>query len=108
MQQPNLFDYTPPATFAVAFKGSTFDTKLDADRLNGQQKRVHDAIIDGEWRSLREIAAITDDPEASISARLRDFRNDEYLSTLFIMESRRKPGAEKRGCWQYRLLRRGV
>lgn len=102
--QIDLFNHRE--NFAVRIRGETYNPILDYSRLQGQQLRVHDCMIDGEWMSLREIAAITLDGEASISARLRSFRNDEYLSTLFIMESRRKPRAEKKGCWQYRLLRR--
>jgi hypothetical protein len=39
-----------------------------------QLVRVREAMRDGKWRSLAEIAEITGDPEASVSARLRQLR----------------------------------
>ena len=55
-------------------------------------------------KTLREIAAITGDPEASVSARLRDFNNHEYLKSHFVMESERMAALERRGVWRYRLM----
>lgn len=49
----------------------------DAARLGAQLRRVIACMSDGEWRTLREINAVTGDPEASISARLRDMRRRE-------------------------------
>lgn len=54
--------------------GVTYDHARDGVRLNEQQQRVWDCMKDGAWRTLGQIAAVTGDPEASISARLRDFR----------------------------------
>lgn len=47
-------------------------------------------------QTLREIEVITGDPQASISARLRDFRNHDYLKQFLVMDGRRR-GNEKRG-----------
>jgi hypothetical protein len=47
---------------------------------------MHDGVIGGVWRTLRQIAAITGDPEASISTRLRDFNNHEYFRQFFVMD----------------------
>ncbi len=58
--------------------GKTFDKKLDGKRLSNQRKRVFEVMRDGVWRTLRELADITVDPEASVSARLRDFRKEKY------------------------------
>lgn len=104
--QPDLLSWEQPIRFAVEFKGGTFNPSLDSERLNGQQKRVHDVMLDAGWLTLREIADRADCPEASASARFRDFRNDEYLTQFFISESRRLPGADRSGIWQYRLSRR--
>lgn len=46
----------------------------DAARLGAQLRRVIACMSDGEWHTLTEISAATGDPEASISARLRDMR----------------------------------
>jgi len=81
------------------FGGSTYVSSLDRERLGEQLCRVIDTMADGKWRSLREIAAITDDPEASISARLRDIRK---LYGSDAMESRRRPSTDaRRGVWEY-------
>jgi len=35
-------------------------------------------MSDGQWRTLGELSALTGDPEASISARLRDLRKPRF------------------------------
>lgn len=40
-----------------------------------QLERVELAMRDGKFRTLREIAAISGDPEASVSARIRELRS---------------------------------
>jgi hypothetical protein len=95
-EQPSLLDWQP---VAAPFEGSTYVESLDRERLGEQLCRVIDTMADGKWRSLREIAAITDDPEASISARLRDIRK---LYGTDAMESRRRPSVDaRRGVWEY-------
>jgi len=54
--------------------GVTFEPSRDAARLNSQALRVYNAMSDGIWRGLSDIRLLTGDPEASISARLRDIR----------------------------------
>lgn len=73
------------------------------ERLGHQQRRVHMAMQDSQWRSLREIADVTHDPEASISARLRDYRSNEYLAQYCVLETRRRKGLEERGVFEYQL-----
>jgi len=86
--------------------GRTFDRELDGKRLNGQALRVYEAMIDGVYRTLREIHDITGDPEASISSRLRDFDKPEMSQLNIYKDSRRRAGMEKRGVWEYALLSR--
>lgn len=43
-----------------------------------QLVRVRELMRDGKWRTLSEIADVTGDPEASVSARLRDLRRPKY------------------------------
>lgn len=69
--QPDLLSWTPPPTDR---HGSTYSAARDFDRLNAQQADVWAVFKDGEWHTLREISAATGHPEASVSARLRDFR----------------------------------
>ena len=55
---------------------------------------------DGCWRTLFEIARLTGDPEASISARLRDLRKDRFGG--YELQGRR---LGSKGLWEYRLKR---
>ena len=88
-----------------AFGGRTYEAKLDAQRLGAQLTRVIQAMSDGRWRTLAEIQAHIlatmnkRDPEASISARLRDIRK---LYGEPAMESRRRTEDGVDGLWEYR------
>lgn len=50
----------------------------DHRRLKGQLDRVRDLMIDGRWRGLAEIAKLTGDPVASVSAQLRHLRKARF------------------------------
>lgn len=78
--------------------GDTYESQRDKVRLNEQQLRVFEAMQDGAWRTLGEISEATGDPEASVSARLRDLRKPKFGG--FTVE-RRYVG---QGLWAYRLL----
>lgn len=81
--------------------GATYVPSLDRERLGEQYLRVWDLMIDGQWRSLRQISDATGDPEASVSARLRDVRKDYGTDA---MQARRVPGIDgRRGHWHFRL-----
>lgn len=80
------------------FDGDTFNQCLDGPRLTGQLYRVSSAVKDGRWRTLFEISSKTGDPEASVSARLRDLRKSRFGG--FNVERRRIAG----GLYEYRLL----
>ena len=56
-------------------KGPDANGNEDGQALARQLDVVQDLMLDGQWRTLFEIAAETNFPEASISARLRDLRN---------------------------------
>jgi hypothetical protein len=77
--------------------GQTYDHARDARRLAGQQCRVLALMKDGQWRTLSAIAAHTKDPEASVSARLRDLRKPKFGG--WEVERR----YVERGLWEYRL-----
>ena len=89
----DLLDWRPPEPADI--KGATFDQARDGRRLNAQCQRVYNLMCDGAWRSLSDIAAWTDDPEASVSARLRDLRRHGFIVERRYVE---------RGLWHYRLL----
>ena len=78
--------------------GDTYSHDRDFLRLNAQHRRVYDAIIDGEWYSLGDISEITGDPQASISARIRDFRKKEFGKHYIIRRH------IHHGLWKYKLV----
>ena len=86
------------------FDGSTYVPEFDRARLNAQQVRVFDATSNGQWFTLGEIQDATwlrtghRDPEASVSARLRDLRK------IGCTVERRRRGDPKAGLWEYRVL----
>ena len=88
--QPDLLD----------FDGFTYEREPDQVRLNEQALRVARLMADGRWRTLGEIERDTQDPQASISARLRDFRKDRFGASTV---ERRRRGEEARGLHEYRL-----
>ena len=85
-----------------AYDGLTFDALLDLDRLNAQSRRVAEAMLDGQWRTLREVAEATGDPEASVSARLRDLRKAKNGGHT-VKRRRRASLAPTDGLWEYHL-----
>lgn len=84
------------------FDGATYDHDRDHLRLGDQAQRVVDLISDGEWRTLGEIASTTGDPEASVSARLRDLRKPKFGSHEI---ERRQRHDDMPGLYEYRLAR---
>ena len=78
--------------------GTTYIPERDYDRLNAQHLRVYDAMKDKQWRTLKQIHWITGDPEASVSARLRDFRKKRFGK--HFVQRRHIEG----GLWEYRLF----
>lgn len=81
-----------------AFDGHTYNPGQDFARLNGQLQRVAALMNDGRFRTLREIASVTGGTEASVSARLRDFRKPKYGARE--VERERIAG----GLYRYRLV----
>ena len=92
MIQITLEDYLRTARFEGPANGRDFD------RLCGQLKRIHDLMCDGLWRSLAEIELETGDPQASISAQLRNLRK-----MRFGAHDVRKRRRSESGTWEYRL-----
>jgi len=83
------------------FDGNTYDPKYDKERLASQLNRVFNCMKDRKWRTLKEISRIVSAPEASVSARLRDFRKERFGS--YVVEMRPKED-RKKGWYEYRLL----
>ena len=81
----------------MPFDGETYVPAMDKPRLNAQMTRVMGIMADGKWRTLRDLEAITGDPQASISARLRDLRKAKFGG--HTVDRLRISG----GTYQYRL-----
>lgn len=97
--QTNLFGVGQPPSVSrfksVKFKGPDIEP-FDAERLGKQLQRVYHATKGGQWMTLAAIEEITNDPQASISARLRGLRQ------WFNVE--RKRSKPKSGLWVYRVV----
>lgn len=82
---------------SMQFDGETYDEARDGPRLNRQAQLVFDVVKDGRWRTLHAIAEQTGEPEASVSARLRDLRKARFgghsVDRRYIAQ----------GVWEYRL-----
>jgi hypothetical protein len=73
-------------------------TQHDSQPLNGQIKRVFDALSSGQWWTLVELHAVTNDPIPSISAQCRHLRARGHTIR------KRRRGAAERGLFEYRLI----
>lgn len=83
------------------FDGPAYEPEYDHARLTGQLLRVWTLMRDGEWRTLQEIADLTGDPHASISAQLRHLRKRRFGEHTV---ERRIRGDRVLGLWEYRVL----
>jgi hypothetical protein len=84
----------------IYFDGDTYEPTEDESRLKTQLRRVFNLMADGQEHTLAEIAEATGGSEASVSARLRDFRKPRFGHWLV---DRRRIGG---GLFAYRLRRR--
>lgn len=78
------------------FDGATYNHQRDYARLNAQCRRVAEKMADGQPHTLRELSAKTGDPEASVSARLRDLRKAGFNIEREYVAA---------GQWKYRMGR---
>jgi hypothetical protein len=93
-----LFD---AAKRAPHFNGPAYSPALDHARLTGQIQRVYRALSGGQWLTLGEIAELTSDPEASVSAQLRHLRKERFGSHVIV---KRRRGEPANGLWEYRMV----
>lgn len=71
LRQITIDDYL--ASIPEAARGKTCEAE-DTPRLNEQGLRVYNAMRDLRVHTLADLAAATGDPEASVSARIREIR----------------------------------
>lgn len=96
--QLSIFEAPAPR---AEFDGSDYSPGQDRARLASQLERVRAAIRDGAWRTLDEIQRLTDAPQASISAQLRNLRKARFGSCVI---ERRARGERSHGLYEYRLV----
>ncbi len=82
------------------FDGSDYVPELDDVRLDSQLGRVWCCMVDRKWRTLRQIARTTGDPEASVSAQLRHLRKPRFGEHAV---EKRPRGNRRAGLFEYRL-----
>lgn len=105
MPQETLFEMGwPDLPQKMRFDGADYKPSRDDPRLSGQIRRIYDLMLDGQWRTLAEIAATTGDPEASVSAQLRHLRKKRFGAHTVERQHR---GDKSRGLYEYRLTVRG-
>ncbi len=92
--QPSLLELPPRDFTRVKIAGPDI-TPADKKRLQGQLGRVYEATKSGKFMTFDEIGAITGDPAASISARLRQLRGEG------LRVDRRRRGSSRSGLWEY-------
>lgn len=90
--QPSFFDTRP------RFDGSDYQVVRDTHRLTAQLASIKALMLDGRWRSLREIEAATGAPQASISAQMRHLRKPRFGS--YQVEKQ----YEGNGLYRYRVI----
>lgn len=95
--QPETRTGPPTGTAVMERTKDQFADPDEALRLGAQAASVYNLMLDGQWRSLRDISTATGFPEASISARLRDLRKPEFGG---CQVERKNLGG---GLWEYRL-----
>lgn len=90
-----------PAHHRPAFFGSTYSETHDRARLNRQLTLVRDCLLDGQRRTLAQISQETGEPEASVSARLRQLRLPRF--GFYDVKKNRLPN----GAYEYWIANTG-
>lgn len=85
---------------SIGARGTTCEP-IDVARLNEQATRVYAAVRDLRPWTLRQISAQTGDPEASVSARLREIRRYLHDGNKGTIVRARVPG--ERGLFTYAM-----
>jgi len=85
----------------LPFDGSDYNPEEDQIRLTGQINRIFTLMFDQEWRTLSEIEAITGDPQASVSAQLRNLRKTQFGTNIV---NKRRRGDRNQGLFEYQVV----
>lgn len=82
------------------FNGPEYQPRRDFSRLKSQHDRIKYLMLDGKWRTVKEIHELTNDPENSIQAQLRHLRKLRFGG--FIVDRRSVDGS---ALYEYRVLK---
>ena len=82
----------------MRFDGSDYQPARDDVRLTGQLLRIWEATKGGDWRTLDQLADLTGDPPASISAQLRHLRKPRFGGHQVIKQH------QGHGLYKYRVI----
>ena len=82
--------------------GPDFEFSKDGHRILKQHEIIRDFMLDGKWRTLRELSVNLGYPEASVSAQLRHLRKPRF--GCYVVKKRRKT----LGTWEYQVLTPGL
>lgn len=77
--------------------GETYDDDRDRRRLSRQRQRTYEALSDHRWHTSVELTELVGDNWASVGARLRDLRKEQYGG--YTIERR----CVRRGLWEFRM-----
>jgi hypothetical protein len=73
-RNPHRFDRKTPL-----FDGpKDYQTQADEIRLTGQLLRVYNAMKDGAWLAVHNVAQVLREPETSVSAQIRNLRKAKH------------------------------
>lgn len=89
-----------PSGDEPAFAGSHYNPAVDDQRLTLQIGRVFEAMCDGGWHTIADLAAAINDPPSSISAQLRHLRKPRHGSWMIDLEP---SGNRSAGLFVYRM-----
>jgi hypothetical protein len=84
----------------LCFDGPEYSPKHDRARLTLQLEKIRVLMLDGQWRTIREVSRLTGAPEASASAQLRNLRKEPHAYEV----QRRARGDRSDGLFEYRLV----
>lgn len=93
--QTDLFNQKPD------FDGSDYEPEKDKARLTNQIDKIKNLMMDGLPRTLDEIEAAIKEPQASISAQLRNLRKQRFGGHTVLRQRRDDP---QKGLFEYQLI----
>jgi len=80
------------------FNGVRYNHVKDNVRLSGQMLRIYTVMMKGRWNTLKQIEEATGDPQASISAQLRNLRKKKFGSNTIEVRH------VNNGLFEYRMI----